>query len=342
MTDTVQNPRDSTNSVADPAASAHEFKVEDETVELDNEDAISSSDTQPSFNGRLNMADFAFASEVSIKREFSAAPRRSPRISVQGDSIAAAPTLKRKPSTRTGRTFVSPAKRSRMPSGYAAPSKYAHLKPLRDIIESNLICLFVGLNPGVQTSIQGHAYAHPSNLFWRLLHSSGCTTRRCQPSEDGDLPKLFELGNTNIVSRPTKNGSELSKSEMDESVDVLEEKVRKWRPESVCLVGKSIWESIWRARHGRSMKKEEFKYGWQDEGENMGRTEGNGHIKVESQNQDDIPENNIGGADWKGARVFVATSTSGLAATLPLAEKERIWRELGAWVEQRRLERSCA
>jgi mismatch-specific thymine-DNA glycosylase len=342
MTDTVQNPRDSTNSVADPTAPDHEFKVEDETVKLDNEDVISSSDTQPSFNGRLNMADFAFASEVSIKREFSAAPRRSPRISVQEDSIAAAPTLKRKPSTRTGRTSVSPAKRSRKTSGYAAPSAYAHLKPLRDVIEPNLICLFVGLNPGVQTSIQGHAYAHPSNLFWKLLHSSGCTTRRCQPSEDRDLPRLFELGNTNIVSRPTKNGSELSKSEMDESVDVLEEKVRKWRPESVCLVGKSIWESIWRARHGRSMKKEEFKYGWQDEGENMGRTEGNGHIKVESQNQDDMPGNSTDGADWKGARVFVATSTSGLAASLPLAEKERIWRELGAWVEQRRLERSCA
>jgi thymine-DNA glycosylase len=128
---------------------------------------------------------------------------------------------------------------------------------------------------------------------------------------------------------------------MDESVWGLEEKVRKWRPESVCIVGKSIWESIWRARHGRGIKKEEFKYGWQDGGENMGRTEGNGYIKVESQNEDDMPRATVDGADWKGAKVFVATSTSGLAASLLPAEKERIWRELGVWVEQRRLERSC-
>ncbi|KLU88597.1 G/U mismatch-specific uracil DNA glycosylase [Magnaporthiopsis poae ATCC 64411] len=48
-----------------------------------------------------------------------------------------------------------------------------------------------------------------------------------------------------------------------------------------------------------------------------------------------------GAADWGGARMFVATSTSGLAATLPLVEKERIWRELGVWVEQRRAERAA-
>jgi TDG/mug DNA glycosylase family protein len=109
----------------------------------------------------------------------------------------------------------------------------------------------------------------------------------------------------------------------------------------VCIVGKSIWESIWRARHGRGIKKEEFKYGWQDESENMGKTNRNGRIKFESQ-EEKIPEGSTNRADWKGAKVFVATSTSGLAASLSLAEKERIWRELGVWVEQRRLERSCA
>lgn len=341
MAKTTQSPRDSANGVVDAKVSDHHFKLKDETTEVDTKDAICSSDVQPSFTGRLNIADFSFAPEVSIKREFSDSPRRSPRISVRGDSVAASPILKRKTRTQSARTSISPAKRSRKPAGYAAPSTYAHLKPLPDVLAPNLICIFVGLNPGVQTSIQGHAYAHPSNLFWKLLHSSGCTTRRCQPSEDQDLPKLFALGNTNIVSRPTRNGSELSKNEMDESVWVLEEKVRKWRPESVCIVGKSIWESIWRARHGRAIKKEEFKYGWQDEGENMGRTDGNGRIKFESQNEDDMAGTSAYRADWKGAKVFVATSTSGLAASLLPAEKERIWRELGVWVEQRRLERSC-
>lgn len=109
---------------------------------------------------------------------------------------------------------------------------------------------------------------------------------------------------------------------MDASVHVLEDKIRKYEPESVCIVGKSIWESIWRVKHGRKIKKEEFKYGWQDEEENMGNTDE--------------------GGKWEGAKVFVACSTSGLAATLLPAEKERIWRELGIWVEQRRGERADA
>lgn len=38
----------------------------------------------------------------------------------------------------------------------------------------------------------------------------------------------------------------------------------------------------------------------------------------------------------------VLGSTSGLAASVPFAEKERIWRELGVWVEGRRAERGIA
>jgi len=130
------------------------------------------------------------------------------------------------------------------------------------------------------------------------------------------LPEKYGLGNTNIVSRPTRNGNELSKEEMDASVQVLEEKIGKWRPEAVCVVGKSIWESIWRKQKGRAMRKEEFRYGWQEDEERLGRC-----------------------GEWEGARVFVACTTSGLAATLSVAEKERIWRELGVWVEKRREEK---
>jgi TDG/mug DNA glycosylase family protein len=145
-------------------------------------------------------------------------------------------------------------------------------------------------------------------------------------------------GNTNIVARPSRNGAELSKAEMDAGVAVLEEKVRRWRPEVVCVVGKSIWESVWRVRHGRGIRKEEFKYGWQEERENMGVVGEEGQREEEREDGVDYGD---GGA-WLGAKVFVASSTSGLAATLRPAEKEAIWRELGVWVERRREERKLA
>lgn len=137
--------------------------------------------------------------------------------------------------------------------------------------------------------------------------------------DDGRLPEWFSLGNTNIVTRPTRNGIELSKKEIDEGVSVLEEKVRTYRPEAVALVGKSIWKSVWRVKEGKEITGDQFKYGWQGEEHNMGRIEGKD--------------------SWGGARVFVACSTSGLAAALSPVQKRKIWRELGIWIEARREER---
>ena len=128
------------------------------------------------------------------------------------------------------------------------------------------------------------------------------------------------MGLTNIVTRPTKDASELSKAETDASVPELEAKISKCRPEAVVIVGKGIWESLWRVRHGRAIRKEEFRYGWQDDSEKFGAS-------------------NEGDGCWDGAKVFVATTTSGLAAGMTLPEKEAVWRRLGEWVERRRLER---
>ncbi|KAM7224392.1 hydrolase-like protein [Rhypophila decipiens] len=294
----------------------------------------------PSFTGRLKLQDFMFkAGDDTI--------RRSPRLSTSSASPLptvriASPTpsssSKRKPpfstTTKTDDTkSSSPTKRPKLstspkkksvPSKYAPPSVYAHLPPLPDAISPNLLVLFIGLNPGIETSRTQHAYAHPTNLFWRLLHSSGVTPRLCSPTEDRKMPELYQLGLTNIVSRPSRNGAELSKAEMDDGVHILEQKVRDFKPESVCIVGKSIWESLWRVRHGKGIKSHEFRYGWQEESENMGKIKGDG--------DGDEKE------EWKGSRVFVATSTSGLAATLKPHEKAAVWRELGAWVERRRVE----
>ncbi|KAM0564596.1 hypothetical protein ACHAPJ_000811 [Fusarium lateritium] len=291
------------------------------------EQDISSSPPQPAtFKGRLQMSEFMFkSSEPNAANGESSPIRRSPRFKTSTSSAPAPSTpvpvkkttKKRNTHERTDDAAPKRKKRARPSSGYAPPSTYAHLKGLPDAITHNLLVLFIGLNPGIQTAQTGHAYAHPSNLFWKLLFSSGLTSRLCSPTEDRQLPELYSMGFTNIVARPSRNGSELSKQEMDEGVEILHEKCRKYRPESVCVVGKSIWESIWRVRHGKPVGKA-FKYGWQDETENMGVIKG----------------------EWEGSKVFVSSSTSGLAATLSPAEKERIWAEIGTWAKKRRAERA--
>lgn len=177
----------------------------------------------------------------------------------------------------------------------------------------------------MKTATAGHAYAHPSNHFWKLLHASGLTDRRLKPEEDRSLPALYGMGNTNIVERPSKDAAELSKEETVAGTAALDAKFLKYKPEAVCIVGKGIWEAIWRYRYGKNIKPSEFSYGWQDERHNMGKS------------KEEVLDDK--GEVWKGSKVFVTTSTSGLAANLKLAEKEAIWKPFGEWVQKRREER---
>ncbi|KAI8955631.1 DNA glycosylase [Xylaria longipes] len=272
---------------------------------------------EPSFHGRLQLKDFMFNGTITPSEAASPAPgRTAQKRKAQSRRTPGSPSSSRRTTPKGEDGSPSPRKkRSRVASSYAPPSAYAHLAPLIDVIAPNLLILFIGLNPGVQTARTGHAYAHPSNLFWKLLYSSGITPVPCRAEEDRTLAARFGLGNTNIVARPSRNGAELSRAEMDAGVAVLEDKCRRWRPEVACVVGKSIWESIFRVWKGRNLAKGEFEYGWQTE-----------------RMVDDGP--------WEGARIFVATSTSGLAASLRPEEKERIWKVLGDWCVQRRKERA--
>lgn len=300
------------------------------------------------FEGRLQLKNFMFTG--ASNNPSPSEPRRSQRLLAPQQAISSQrspskskkrkiqsqspepenPKPSRKKATPSTSTSISQTpspspkkKRTRKPSSYAPPSTYAHLPLLPDAIAPNLLILTIGLNPGLQTARTGHAYAHPSNLYWKLLHSSGITPVLCSPTEDRTMPSRFSLGHTNIVARPSRNGAELRNAELDSGVQTLEDKCRKWRPEVACVVGKSIWESVFRVRHGRAMKKGEFTYGWQEE--RMG--------VIEAGDGDEDEEG------WEGSRVFVATSTSGLAATLRPEEKERIWKILGDWCVQRRKER---
>ncbi|KAI9759474.1 MAG: hypothetical protein M4579_002314 [Chaenotheca gracillima] len=224
-------------------------------------------------------------------------------------------------------TRLSSVPIARLPREPTPPAN--ELPPLTDAIAPNLLVLFVGHNPGLKSSQKGHAYSSPSNWFWRLLHKSGCTPYKLMPEEDQTLPSQFGLGNTNIVARPTRSTSKLDKSEFLEGAAILEEKIRRFRPEVVCLVGKGIWDSICEAknieRQRRGLRKwtaknkhmgADFRHGWQvGEARTLGSTEG-----------------------WDGAKTFVATSTSGLERT-PKERKLEIWAPLGEFVQRRRRER---
>jgi mismatch-specific thymine-DNA glycosylase len=261
------------------------------------------------------------------RRSPGPAPSRSrPKTTTQTTlTNLVSPSKVTKPKPKFKRQTTTSSITSTTSSKYAPPSRYAHLpQTLPDSITPNLILLFVGHNPGIATATAQHAYAHSTNRFWPLLHLSGLTPDRIVPFvEDRSLPKKYSLGLTNIVSRPTKDTAELTKEEQANGTPILEEKVREYRPEAVCCVGKSVWEAIFRYKNGRPLRKtDNFEYGWQKDGQ--GRYIRLGAVKGE----------------FEGARVFATTSTSGLAAGLSMDEKVAIWKVVGDWVNERRAARA--
>ncbi|MCJ1326730.1 hypothetical protein MMC10_003395 [Thelotrema lepadinum] len=269
--------------------------------------APGSEDLSPPPNKRVTRA----ASASSLK---SAAISKQP-VFPPPVNLSPSPRRPDKRSVSTPSPAKTPSSNARKvpkvsPASPASPSPQTNL--LTDELGPDLHIMFVGVNPGIQTATTGFAYAHPSNLFYPLLHLSGITSQRCLPSEYRSLVKRFRVGNTNVVTRPTKDASMLSRTEMDAGVPVVEEKARLYKPGCVVLVGKGIWETferVWK-REGRIKPSKHFEYGWQDMW--LGKDE-----------------------EWEGARVFAATSTSGRAITPGWDEKVRIWEELGNWYKER-------
>lgn len=310
---------------------------EEEDEEKEEEEGGAASKPLPSFGTALQR--FAFASVSPSRPQTRSQSRCSHSPSPQKRTATAdsSPSKSTRLPTGTSSTPESGRKRQRR-AGYAPPGRYAHLSGIADALTENLICVFIGINPGIRTAETGHAYSAPSNLFWKLLHLSGLTPdRRRLPREHLALPELYSFGNTNLVPRPTRDQAELSPAEMEDCVPALEAKIRRWRPEAVCIVGKGIWERIFKVKSGRKLGKDcDFRFGWQDPwrlgaGDDGGGGDGGG---------DGGGGGGDGGGDgWQGARIFVAISTSGLVAGYSMDQKVAVMKELGDWVAERRRQR---
>ncbi|KAK9322539.1 uracil-DNA glycosylase-like protein [Lipomyces orientalis] len=259
-----------------------------------------------SFNGLLDKFACMEESPSSRSRPTTPSPTKS--------SLPGTPTSSLSPSDMSASSsHLSSAskisKKRKVPRRYAPPAQYAHLAPVADCLAADLICVFIGLNPGIMTSQKQHMFANPTNLFWPLLFESGCVGRRLTCVDDRRLPMDWNLGITNLISRTTAEQSELSKDEMVHSAGELESKLRRFRPSAICVVGKGIWEAIYRYKAGKSLKQDQFKFGWQD--------------------MDEIRF----GAQASGCpKVFVVPSTSGRVAAYSRTMKAELWKDLGQYV----------
>jgi TDG/mug DNA glycosylase family protein len=123
----------------------------------------------------------------------------------------------------------------------------AHGTLLPDILAPDLDVLFCGINPGLYSAAIGYHFARPGNRFWPALHASGFTGDRLEPSEQEEMLR-FGCGLTNLVARATSVAAELSAEELRKGRDILEAKVRDYRPAWVAVLGTGAY----RKAFGRS------------------------------------------------------------------------------------------
>ena len=103
--------------------------------------------------------------------------------------------------------------------------------------------LFVGINPGVRSARTGHHFAGYSNRFWKLLWDAGLVPERITYEDDARLPE-FGYGITNLIARPSPGIDTLAPADYVDGWNALERKIRRYRPQTVALVGVTLWRAI--------------------------------------------------------------------------------------------------
>jgi TDG/mug DNA glycosylase family protein len=125
----------------------------------------------------------------------------------------------------------------------------ALLPPLRDRIRPGVRVLFVGINPGIRSSLTGHHFAGFSNRFWKLLYESRLVPEPIGYEDDDRLPE-WGYGVTNIVARPTPGIDTLRPEEYVAGRGRLRRKIARHKPAVVAAVGVTVFRALFPERKG--------------------------------------------------------------------------------------------
>lgn len=109
--------------------------------------------------------------------------------------------------------------------------------------------LFVGINPGIRSSLTGHHFAGFSNRFWKLLYESRLVPEPIDYEDDGRLPE-WGYGVTNIVARPTPGIDTLRPEEYVAGRVRMRRKVYRYKPAVIAAVGVTVFRALFPERRG--------------------------------------------------------------------------------------------
>ncbi|WBM70106.1 G/U mismatch-specific DNA glycosylase [Buttiauxella sp. WJP83] len=117
-----------------------------------------------------------------------------------------------------------------------------------ELLVPNLQVVFCGINPGLSSSHKGYPFANASNRFWKVIHQAGFTEHQLAPEQWQQLQD-YGCGITALVARPTVAASELMRDELRDGGEVLKEKVLRYQPRALAILGKQAFSSAFGLRN---------------------------------------------------------------------------------------------
>lgn len=242
------------------------------------------------------------------------------------------------------------------------------LPDLQPSLNDHLQVLFVGFNPGTESSIQQHHYAHHSNLFWKLFNQSQLlhkvisknknsphepvpeTPNEVNKSEDQFLNHLLEngcnathdfklikynIGFSDLVLRSTARADQLTMHEKLNNVPRLLLEFKLSHVETIVIVGKGIWEIIIKYfMNELSISSKNFKLasGNRKSGDGDGGAPHKNFKWGLLQKGSDSTYNLIIDSIYKhideSSKIYIFPNTSGLVASLSFDEKLKLWQDM--------------
>lgn len=112
---------------------------------------------------------------------------------------------------------------------------------LPDVLESGLVVVFCGTAPSRRSAAEHAYYAHPGNMFWRALHTSGLTPRLLTPAEFRSLPE-YGFGLTDLAKHNSGNDDQLPRDAFD--VAALRDKIAHHAPRVVAFTSKHAARTV--------------------------------------------------------------------------------------------------
>jgi double-stranded uracil-DNA glycosylase len=124
---------------------------------------------------------------------------------------------------------------------------------LPDLIDGGVRLLFVGINPGLRSvAVQGH-FAPRGNRFYPALLRAGITDHLIDASNGlSDRDRVYLLGRgigiTSLVARATAAADELGPAELAQGAQDLAERVARFRPRVVAILGVTAYRTAFGVR----------------------------------------------------------------------------------------------